>query len=290
MTKRVEPELMEEGILSLNDDCLLYLWQNFILDPTDDGKTKFITVKHIGSCVHSELSDPFLSSTKGGLNDALLLLSRDDVTLSNSKTYYDSRWWLPALVCKKFYAMFRYVDNRHKNKPELKFGWVWYVVEGHYDLSDLQPGDFKTKKDTLGLFRTMSTLNKYFYNSYLECHAERSIMIMVTAHNFSGFTRSYLFVFHENSAMHLDVYFSSAGKGYKILAMKHLFWEDGMIRVQSMLHLYKIAVDKLLLEREVPGVIFDTTLTYKECTKYGIPEKARNMFIYGDVNDVPDDE
>lgn len=280
MTKRVEPELMEEGILSLNDDCLLYLWQNFILDPTDDGKTKFITVQHIGSCVHQELSDPFLKNTKGGLADALLLLSRDDITLSNAKTYYNSRWWLPALVCKKFYAMFRYVDNRHKNKPELKFGWVWYVVEGQIDLSQLQPEDFKTKKDTIGLFRTMSTLKKYFYNSYLERRAERSIMIMVTAHNFHGFTRSYLFVFNEQTAMHLDVYFASAGKGYKILHMRHTFWEDKMNRVQSILHLYKIAVDKLLLEREVPGVIFDTTLTYQECTKYGMPEKAKTIGLF----------
>lgn len=288
MTKRVEPELMEEGILSLNDDCLLYIWRNFILDPTDDGKTKFITVKHIGSCVHRELSDPMLKNVKGGLDDALLLLSRNDVALSNAKTYYDSRWWLPALVCKKFYAMFRYIDSRHKNKPELKFGWVHYIVEGKLNLANINPEDFQTKRDTLGLFRTMSTFNKYCDGIFCpeSFDVDRSIMIMVTAHNFNGFTRSYLFDFYGDViSMSLNVYFSSVGKGYKILDMRHTFWEDGMNRVQSMLHLYKIAVDKLLLEREVPGVIFDTTLTYHECTKYGMPEKAKTMFIYGDVDE-----
>jgi len=284
MTKRVEPEHMEEGILSLNDDCLLYLWQNFILDPTDDGKTRFITVKHIGSCVHYELADLVGYTVRGGKRDAFRLLSRKDIPLCNSKTYYDSRWWIPALVCKKFYAMFRYIDSRHKNKPELKFGWVRDLIEKRVDLGLVKPEDFQTKK-TLGLFRTMSTFNKYFEPLSPSKYDKFSIMIMVTAHNFEGFTRSYLFDFYGDVGLFLNVYFSIADKGYKILELHHKYWLDDMNRVQSMLNLYKIAVDKLFFNRGVPGVVFDTTLTYQECTKYGMPDKVKSMFIYGDVYD-----
>lgn len=282
MTKRREPEVtVENNILALHDDWLLYLWTNFILDPKDDGKTRFLTVKHLGSCVHRD-GDLAWTCLRGGIDDAFYLLRHNTEPLCNSKTYYDSRWWLPALVCKKFYALFRYLDVRHKNTPEIKFPWIRSRL-------DLPPswGDHIHTKKTRGLFRTESTLNKYF-NDSTEKYIHWAIMIMVTIHNFDPRfpgAKSYLFDFHDLvvGKMKLDVYcnnYNPTYSGVKLLELEYDFTHENIPKAKAMLKLYQCAINKLFFFK--PEVV-NLAITCVEHTKYGMPKKATKMFEYGDI-------
>lgn len=289
MTKRREPEVtVENNILALNDDCLMYLWTNFILDPKDDGKTRFLTVKHLGSCVHRD-GDLAWTCLRGGIDDAFYLIRHNTEPLSNSKTYYDSRWWLPALVCKKFYALFRYVDVRHKNTSELKFPWIRSRL-------DLPPTwiENKTTKRTRGLFRTESTLNKYFDYDSKEKYIHWAIMVMVTIHNFDPHfpgAKSYLFDFHDLvvGKLKLDVYASFYSKvtyspfsGVKVLDFEYDFTKENIPNAKAMLKLYQCAINKLFFFKPE---IDNPAVKCLEYTKYGLPPnpKALKLFEYGDI-------